>query len=513
MHTTARHTSRPPLHDPLTWLWLALATLATFFSGGNWTIPLATWAGTIFALRFMRTQPTWRGWLLLYLTSFAAATIGWWGVTPPSPSPWMHVMTMGVGTLAGTLAYLVDRLLVPRLRGTLASSLAATLIFPFASTAIEYFSLTNNPVGSWGALAYTQYGNPVVMQIVSVTGLWGITFLAGWLGSLANWAWEQGYTPATRRGLAAVAVGALLIVAASYTRLWFAPAAEETVRVAAFTETTLELSDIIPMFSRDLDAFRRETTAIHAAYLQRSIAEARAGAKIVLWPEGAGIGVPQDVDALLEQGRALARAEGIYLAMPVFYMFPGEERVPENRLLIADPAGDIVLNHVKYGGNEFEGTLRGDAILQTVETPYGTLSGVICWDTDFPTVLRQAGQQGVDILLSPAHDWEAIDPLHGQMTAFRAAENGLTVVRLADQGFSVITDPYGRALAAGSHFAGQRTLIASVPTSGTATIYAAVGDVLGWASALGLAVLAVWAVVAGRRTHPARLSGGVPSPV
>jgi apolipoprotein N-acyltransferase len=513
MQTTAQRKPSTVLHDRYTWLWLALAVIATLFSGGNWVIPLATWIGPVFALRFVRTQPTWRGWLLLYLVSFAVSVIGWWGVTPPSPSPWMHVITMGVGVLAGTLAYLLDRLLVPRLRGSTAGTLAATLVFPFASTAVEYLTLTNNPVGSWGAVAYTQFGNPVIMQVVSVLGLWGVTFLVGWLASLVNWAWEQGLDArAARRVLAAAAVGALLIVTAAYARFWLAPGAPETVRVAAFTEVSLELGSIIPVFTDDLAAFRRETAAIHGAYLARSAAEAQAGAKIVLWPEGVGIGVPEDVDALVERGRALARAEGIYLAMPVFLMFPGEERVPENRLLIADPAGEIVLNHVKYGGNEFEGTLRGDGMLQVVDTPYGRLSGVICWDTDFPAVVRQAGQQGVDILLSPAHDWEALDPVHGQMTAFRAAENGMTVVRIADQGFSLVTDPYGRTLAAGSHFAGQRTLVAAVPTSGTATIYAATGDALGWLSVVGLVALAVWAIMAGRRARSAAHSGGVPSP-
>lgn len=513
MQTTAQRKAPTVVYDRYTWLWLALSAVATFFSGGNWIIPLATWLGAIFALRFMRTQPTWRGWLLLYFVSYAVSLVGWWGVTPPSPTIWMHVITMAVGVLAGTLAYLLDRLLVPRLRGSVAGSLAATLVFPCASTAIEFFALTNNPVGSWGAIAYTQYGNPVAMQIVSVFGLWGVTFLVGWLASLVNWAWEQGFgTRAVRRVFAAASVAALLIVVAAYTRLGFAPGAPETVRVAAFTEVSVDFSTLMPLLSNDPAAFRRETTAIHDAYLARSAAEAQAGAKIVLWPEGVGVGVAEDVDALVERGRALARAEGIYLAMPVFSLFPGEERVPENRLLIADPAGEIVLNHVKFGGNEFEGTLRGDGILQTVETPYGTLSGVICWDTDFPTVLRQAGRQGVDILLSPAHDWEEIDPVHGQMTAFRAVENGMTVVRIADLGYSVVTDPYGRTLAAGSHFAGQRTLVASVPTGGTGTLYTTIGDVLGWASALGLAVLAVWAIVAGRRGRTASLTDSLPSP-
>ena len=136
---------------------------------------------------------------------------------------------------------------------------------------------------------------------------------------------------------------------------------------------------------------------------------------------------------------------------------------------------------VKYDGNEIEGTLRGDGVLRTATTPYGVISGVICWDTDFPAVMQQLGRAGVDILLSPAHDWKEISPLHGQMSAFRAIENGLTVIRHADEGWSVVTDPFGRTLASMDHFTSEaRVMMASVPTTGVWTLYPVLGNASGW---------------------------------
>mgnify|MGYP000358529006 CR=1 FL=1 len=38
-------------------------------------------------------------------------------------------------------------------------------------------------------------------------------------------------------------------------------------------------------------------------YFEQTIREARAGAKIVLWPEGAGVGLEEDEAALIEQRR------------------------------------------------------------------------------------------------------------------------------------------------------------------------------------------------------------------
>ena len=100
-------------------------------------------------------------------------------------------------------------------------------------------------------------------------------------------------------------------------------------------------------------------------------------------------------------------------------------------MLVIDPTGAIVMEHVKFGGNIFEGTLLGDGNLQTVETPFGVLSGVICWDADFPTVIQQTGQKGVGLLVVPSGDWLEINPIHSQMAVFRAIENGMSMVRQA----------------------------------------------------------------------------------
>ncbi|MEZ4729063.1 MAG: hypothetical protein R3E79_18165 [Caldilineaceae bacterium] len=106
--------------------------------------------------------------------------------------------------------------------------------------------------------------------------------------------------------------------------------------------------------------------------------------------------------------------------MPTFVLFPGEERPAENRLFVVDPTGQIVLDHAKYGGNFWKAPCSVDGVLQTVETPFGLLSGVICWDADFVVNMRQAGRQGVDLMVIGANDWPGINAVHAQMAVFRA---------------------------------------------------------------------------------------------
>lgn len=477
--------------DRWSYLWLAIGILLTLVATGKWIIPLAAWLAPVWLMRFLRTQRVGRGYLVFLLAFAAVLTIAWWGILP---FPFVLVF-MPVQALIASLPFLFDRLLAPRLKG-----FGATPVFPLASTAIEFLSMSG-PMGSFGATAYTQYGNLALMQLVSVTGVWGVSLLMAWSTSIANWVWERSCEwKVVWRGVALYGGLLALVLALGSVRLIFFYPEAPAVRVAGLTAVEVRLQDLLPLVTKNPQAFRERTTDIHQRYFEATIREARAGAKIVVWPEMAGIGMEEDEAALIARGKDVARQEAVYLAMPLFTIHPDGRRPTENKLLLVDPSGTIVLEHVKYGGNLLEGSLAGDGKLRTVETPYGTLSGVICWDNDFIATIRQAGRNGTDILLVPSHDWRAIDPMHGQMSVFRAIENGVSLFRQADQGLSIATDPYGRVLAVEDHFTtSEHVMVAALPTNGVSTPYSVIGDLFGWLAVAGFVIVAGWAAVPGRR--------------
>ncbi len=486
-----------PNQDRYTYLWLALYALLSLFTV-KWTVVAAVWLAPVFALRFLRGQKTGRGFLLLFVAAYISISIAWYEVAPIPMA--IYPIFMAINVLLGSLPYLFDRLLTPRFQQDGSSPFFSTLVFPLASTAAEYLLMADGPLGSFGASAYSQAGFPVLTQLASITGLWGITFLVAWFASVVNWAWERGFAwKSVWRGVVVYVAILCIVLTFGAMRLFTAPDADDTVTVAAFTANEIHPETLFPMVGNDLEAFRAETTQTHQRYLDQTVQVAQEGAKIVLWPELAGTGTSDDVQALLARGQAIAQQEGIYLAMPTMAFYPGEDRPAENILHIADPQGDIVLEHIKFGGNLLEGSLLGSRELQTIETPYGILSGVICWDTDYPTVMAQAGRLGVDILLSPAYIWPAIGELHADMAGFRAIENGMSVIRQADQGVSRYIDSIGRTVASADAADNETVIVANVSTAGISTIYPQIGDIAGQASVVGFLIFAVWALVVGRR--------------
>ena len=89
--------------------------------------------------------------------------------------------------------------------------------------------------------------------------------------------------------------------------------------------------------------------------------------------------------------------------------------------------------------------------------------------------------------------------MHAKMAAFRAIENGVTIVRQEDGGVSAHIDPYGRFLTTAEHASGETMIFADLPVLGISTLYPVIGDIVGQLSIAGFLIMAVWGIIAGRK--------------
>jgi apolipoprotein N-acyltransferase len=275
----------------------------------------------------------------------------------------------------------------------------------------------------------------------------------------------------------------VLILGLGFARTITGQQPAETTQIAGFSLADGQLADVMGhLNSGDEAGFRQAVDALHAEELSQIRTLARQGADIVTLQEAAGMGQTDQVDRLIKDAAVIAKEESIYIILPVLDVGASPA---ENRVHILDPNGDMVLSHMKYGGNMFEGTRKGDGVLQTVDTPYGRLSAVICWDADFPSVMKQAGEQDVDLMFVPSNDWLGVKDIHHGMAAFRSVENGMSIFRQTGSGVSGVIDPYGRTLqrvdlfeesSTGSFAAVQ---MVATPAASVNTLYPLTGGLLG----------------------------------
>ncbi len=171
----------------------------------------------------------------------------------------------------------------------------------------------------------------------------------------------------------------------------------------------------------------------------------------------------------------------------IFHWLPGSAL----SFSCTDPQGRVLWTYNKaHPVPGLEHIAPGDGNVPVVDTPYGRLATVICFDADFPNLIHQAGSKGVDIMLVPALDWPGIDPWHTENATFRAIEDGYSLVRQTSNGLAMTVDYEGHVLAATDSFTtNQQTMIASVPVQGVWTIYAHVRDLFVWLCIAGLVLL------------------------
>jgi apolipoprotein N-acyltransferase len=484
----------------LSWLCLLGAAVLLLFADGRNTIPLAAWLAPALVLRFVRTQPAWRGLPVAYVAMIVFRAVAMRGMIPiPGIFYYIFLLISGISAL---LPYLADRLVAPRLPGVL-----NTLAFPCTLVAVQ-FVYSHGPVGSWGSIPYSQSGNLPLLQILSVTGLWGITFLIGWFAGVVNWALELGFGDRRARFPLLLFAGVYgVVILLGGARLVLSAPAGPTVRIASLSPTKdgvkissdLLLTVVQEKATEDQVAnLRTATNAGVNELLIRSEREAIAGAKIIFWSESAVYTLQQDEAELLGRGSALAAKYHVYLGMTLGTWTPGAKLPLENKLVLIEPSGVIAWQYLKARptpGPEAAMSVKPDGRLRYVDTPFGRLVAAICYDMDFPKLMAQAGEQRAVVVLSPAGDWQAIDPRHTEIASFRAIEQGFNLVRQSNGGLSAAYDFQGRRLAAMDQYqAADLTMIAEVPTRGTRTIYSVFGDWLAWLCILGLLTLiaAAW---------------------
>lgn len=114
---------------------------------------------------------------------------------------------------------------------------------------------------------------------------------------------------------------------------------------------------------------------------------------------------------------AIAREHHCYLAIPVNERDGG---TVYNTLCYFGPDGDLLAKHRKLvatGGERLVWGSGDGSTLAVIDTPFGRVGGLICWENYMPLARAAMYEQGIDILLAPTWDNSKVWPLSMQHIA------------------------------------------------------------------------------------------------
>ena len=463
---------------------LVLSGAAFWFGTGLHPVWWLTWLAPIPVLlvapRLSRSAAfvtAFAGWLLGALNEWSFFTRA---LEVPVP---LVVLFVTLPAVVFALAVLAYRSFLPR--GWL---WRAALIFPSTWVLAEFVNSRISIHSTAGNLAYSQMNFLPILQIASITGIWGISFCLFLFASTASILLLRYGRPNQRRNLGLAVFAALAIVlCCGMWRLYSAPTAP-SAKVALLSSDLPE--NLITEKPDDTMRLLRD-------YVQQAKIAASHGVEIVVIPEKISVVNPvvlAEVDPLLQ---STADATGAKIIVGIIDVTADAKW---NEARIYTPGAAIRTYDKHHMLPPFESKLKPGTTLTEWPEPSGQWGVAICKDMDFPQTGRDYGNDGVGLLLVPAWDFVGDGWLHGRMAILRGVESGFSIARSPKQGILTVSDNRGRVLfeqvSSADPFV---SLIAAVPVRNDRTIYARFGDWFAWLN-VGLFVVLMLSRIVGRPT-------------
>lgn len=369
------------------------------------------------------------------------------------------------------------------------------LFAPLFWTALEYvrtYALTGLP---WGVLGATQYRFLHLIQIASLTGVYGVSFIVVLVNAVI-------YECALRRGRRCVAPAAATFLVVGLCSAYGAVSLVIGAPEAKLVKVAV-IQGNVPQEEKFGEGFQRE---IIQRFHDLTLSVMNEKPDIIVWPETSAPGYYM-YDPVLRDSLAALQQE---TRTPLFFGSThaiATDRGTDyfNSAFLLDAQGGPVARYDKIHLVLFgeiipckrffpflkklvpfeEGFSQGKTatVFSISQVDFAPL---ICFEDIFPDLAREAVQRGARFLVNITNDaWfgRSSQPYqHAAYAVFRCVENAVPMVRATNSGLSCFIDRHGRVYhvlrdALGRELCVQGTAVENIRIGGTPTLYTKWGNV------------------------------------
>ena len=329
------------------------------------------------------------------------------------------------------------------------------LALPIAWTAIEWLIRTLPITREWwfALLAYSQWNFPPALQILSVTGFSGLSFIIMLVNSslailIIYWL--------KKKKINFLAIFMILIVFIIIIFGSIRTLEEKTNQFIIGATTDLSIQDN----TIQTENFSQNVFDINAQLTKKIVNDLNKDGEnlaFIVWPENKFFII--DEGTITEQLKKLADNLDIYIVVN------GGERAGAgvgiyNMAFLFGPDGQEVGRQSKTHLARGERRILGEQVIPKIQehkvfnTNYGKVGLAVCYDIFFTDVMRNLAKNGAQIVLVPVNadlNQNRQFPIFFTVEAiFRAVENNVAIGISTTSGISTIINPYGKISAIGN---------------------------------------------------------------
>ncbi len=345
------------------------------------------------------------------------------------------------------------------------------IITPILWTTLEYIRGLG-PLGfPWGLLGYSQASNLNLIQISSITGVLGITFLILLCNGITSqlifeWRQHKKLSP----GILFLLIGLVVMLGMNYmygSHRMQQPSTSNRITTIAIVQGN------IPQEMKWDDAKELEHFNKYINLTQKVLPQ---NPSLIVWPETAVTDYISENTIYRNQLVTLATSNRINLLFGTLDdNYPEPERVFYNAVYLVEPNGDMSQKYNKTHLVPFGEYLPLEATFPslknlnlvpshftpgndltlfhtTMDSTSINLSCLVCFESIVPSIARAMVNRSAQFLVIVTNDsWfgrTAAPYEHADIARFRAIETGVPIVRAANTGYSCFIDKRGRVLKA-----------------------------------------------------------------
>ena len=453
---------------------LGLAFVLIIATGMRWNVAIAGWLYPIPLLMYVRMGYPWKSLIGVMFLAFLLE------VLKIASEPMYAMIALGAA-IQITLSMSLILYLVNKFQNKMGKDkdIIVPLIFASLVTLAEYMGAQFSVLGVWGMAANTQLDNLPMLQVASVTGAYGISFIMMWFSAVAeslifkianNHAIDRAY----KKSIMALCLTLIMVYIFGAYRLDMANQGP-SIHVTGVSAKKYGVGDVMKS-----EAARLANNDEVFELLEKGAVNT----EILVSNEGALFIKPEEEKVTMETLRLLAKKHEIYLAVG-YIIYRGQGKKFLNQMAIVNSHGEILQKYDKQFIPPGEPSEWRKSEIQSFELLPNfvhdnkglKISGAICYDFDSMALTKSHGKSGSGLVLLPSSDWRGIDPIHTQMARLRAIEQGFSVARSVRASISEFYDPFGRIRGSLAWFENNDGILtAQLPVIPVSTPYKAAGD-------------------------------------